>query len=963
MQYLRANNFPPVVSQIRSLRETIDAAVNVRNVMLPQFHGFPVPGNILGSIRRHFNLGSLNELKEGLILLRDAVKFASELTVNLRITQPHRHQMQLLETIEYATAKAAEHGYPHLSGRPDMIAFVANLIQSSELHVDSWSLDFASSSNPILRMKDLYNEVAQNVGGYSTSENPAGTGMDVVKAREAKYYEPKDGKFEAFSNFAFNASKLRHYESNWAGKNASQRKLALDDAQTRLNYESIIYAIADIKFLDHVFHLLMDLDVWSVFVPARMESTAASNQERGEGLKVFAAYIQAILLYPHIFRYELFRQGYMRMEAWHGSLPTVPAEVMINYEKFIAKYDLLGAKDDAANLYATYDVAKDPNLGCRIIVQFREMFEIYGLGPELKTLSAIPTTSILKIDKIEELSTPMNSQIVNVFPVSKFRMTESIVHRLMTTNHFTEVTNLACSMLAPGEGVFFPDRVLDRLNELKFRSTIPLHGYISASDYFDKGNYPRLAQGSFAIRYHAPYASTENEFDLQTKLLPAVGHVSELNKRYGEFQCTTDESAAAAFRATYKREWRSFYPSNIFRGDRRTSVKTLQDSPDGIELRYMLESMSGVPYSAVKREVMVDVHASIWASYLSSFALLFRSDEEIIEIPFMAESGEEAPAPKHIPSKKLNFVRIDGNGKPWGVSYSTLELLQQFDPAKDYKRLPDTNVYIAFLKTVPLPSDRMSYDVWGIGRNYYYYAGSATNTKTFANVVSMEGLKHMHMRPLHQVSKSETFKFVLDKLYVYLNETMFINADARGHYDTAFESGENMVLPLIQKKWPGDQIQINVDYITFTGYGNVATKITSALKGEEGSVKKLVGEMQAEAKRVWDGSTPIANAGKSSPTIISEKAATDSMKGLATELPRGSEVPSVAAEKTSYKGKKKKGGKGAFEAKDSHSEKDKGKFAGKVFAEDLNKEIVAYAQEGETDEEAIARVTAAHKKK
>lgn len=848
MQYLRPNALPPKVAQMRSLSESVRAALNVRTALLSQFSGYPSPANLLASVRKFFKLDNINDLRQGILELRDAVRYASQLLVNLPFLRVDRHQLQLNELYKYVEAHAQEYGYPHLAGRQNVLFFIAYLITGTEPPETSWLLDAPNDeSNMFIKLSKLYRSLDVDATNYTVVRDTTTNKITVTPsgAAQIKYYVPASDDLQNLSEIAFPID-MKDFKEEEIAKTASEekREQITSNIALMLHNESKIYAIANIRFVDHIFALLMDTDIWSTFVTPRKDVQPSGNEERSKGLALFSAYLQSLLIYPHVFRYEVFQASYLSMEEWNGTMPTLPAEISANYEKYIREYDFFDAKADVTGLFNHFTESNDPNLRTKIFPQFKEIVHFYGMEQEIAALAAMPKISSIKIERLQELQRKELDHILLSYPLKPYRLNQKVLTTIVEKRKFVTVTESTYTFLMPAYARFFSAPIKESLHKLTFRPLMPLHATIAASASWNRGYAPRFQTGKFGHRYCAVFSTAETNYALRNDELWQVALASSLNAKYDLTYVAVDLDTAKELRSRYSREWKTMYPSNLINGEKMIEPDAYAVGSDSLELRSLFESISGQHYTTISRELTNDAFAKIWATYLSSCALLFK------------DTGGGS------------FVNIAGDGLPYGVDYNTLLNMQDIDYSKDLIKLPSVNaideeqvqLFIAFLKKVPLPSATLKVGTFGVGTPYYYFSGNG-DTLSVKRFVHEEGLLHMALRPVDKLPSVPEKWYLFDKFYAYSNDTLFIQANAHQAYDTVLDPNEVTSVSLGTRDWKGELTTTFLKFITFSaGYGTSSHRVAATdASGESSEVTKLIKELEKDTKEAASH-TPVFGA-------------------------------------------------------------------------------------------------------
>jgi len=845
MKQLRTNALPDRLTQFRSLQSSFSASWNVRAGLLAQMNGYPVPSQVLAYVFRYLKLGDLNATKRGIMSLRDCARYAAEVLTNVPHLKIDRYQLELREVHDYVTTHATDFGFRHL--KEDDLMLVAYLITSAEVQATSWRLDFQPSAedNLVINLLKMYTAASVPAPSPSISFSK-GEGVVIEHPEEENqsiYYVANGDRFETLASIIIPEATRKTIGIDLAALSDSKvRKQRITDLTTKLENESVIYHLADLRLIDHLLMLLTDVNVWSLFVSPRSKIDSAQNVERANGLKVLAGYLQALLAYPHMLRFELFREGYFAMESWHGSFPTVPADILANYELYVRKYDILNAKGDASALYSAYQTESDPNLKSRVYVQFVELTHMYGveeITARINDLSRPP--SKLRFDNLSELKGPHYDHLLLSYPTERFTLLDDIQGRLMERARFETISKSTYNAISPGYARYYNDEILDRLAALNPRVPFSWHQSVPCSYNFDRGAVAFYTSGTFGIRYLAPWATAINEYQLRTKEIYQIGTAHDLMSRYSGL-VATDTTLATDLRVKFNRTWRSFYPANLMPGDRLDDPRSISASP--IALEHLFESMSNESYAFIRKDLMNPFTLEIRATYLSSFCLLFR------KTPAMDTA-----------------VLVEGVGMPYGITYSALSAMQQFVDKTDLIKLPDLDLYIGFLKKVPLPGDALGIAETQLKHPYYFFHGNG-QILDVEKLTSGEALLHMSLRPIRPL-KSENLT-LFDKWYAYDNDTLYLQVDTKASYATILDTNEVWTAPIKEDTWRGDKTMTQLHFFNFGNYSGASTPGVSPLKGDESTkVQQLIAEMDRD---IIDShaNTTIAKAPSGQSEVINE---------------------------------------------------------------------------------------------
>jgi len=879
MQKLRTNPLPGKLTQFRTVTATFPAALTARAQMLAQLHGYPQPAHVVASVQRYLKLDDINSLKRGILKLRDCVYYASEALSAVRLFRAERYQLQLAEVFEYVLEHAKDYGYTDLS--QEDLNLVAYLMTSAEVQETSWLLELSpeADANTFTRLLKLYGAVCQPtvipLPIYNKeSENPVSYDATFVGA-EPIYYVPLKDSLETLSSIVSPPGILRQVGLELASYTTEgDISEKLKSLQSHLSHEASLFALSDIRLLDHVLMLLTNTNIWDTFITPRTKPDPSQNVERANGLRLFAAYLQSLLVYPHMLRYELFKQGYEGLEKWHGSFPAIPTDVLANYEKYIHSYDFLDAASDARALYELYHVSMDPNLNSEIYVQFLEMTTLYGIEDAFAGTTALDTeVSTIRLEKLSELDNPMYDALLLSFPMKKFPLLDDIQSRMLERARFSSVSNQMFSAVMPGTNRFFSDAFISRLHSLGCRIPFAWHAQLPASASYDRGASSMITRGKYPMRFLAPWATAENQYALRNDEIYKIFNANKLVGKY-PWKLSIDETVGEGFRKLLNRQWKSLYPASIMQGERLVDTSSIQNSE--MEVERLLEMMTGEPFNMIRKALFNEPLSEIWATFMSSFCMLYKK------------------------TKKMDVgVLISGQGNPYGVTYTQLADMQKFDSAKDFIPIPRTDNYIAFLKFIPTPASDMVVGDFHLQIPYYYFPGNGARIDV-KRLTMADGLLHFGLRPVMPLPSDRMILF--DKLSIYRNDTLLIQVSNQASYRTDLSPEEYFNAPLTNQKWPGDKVAAQVEFISLGTYGSypAAPQASPDANSAAVEIQKLASEMETDMAQ--------ANAESSLNKIVdhaNQEAVNES--SIARELNSGgTEATPVHSSKDSKKDKSRK---------------------------------------------------------
>lgn len=870
MQRLRTNPLPSKLTQFRSLKTTFALATMCRAQMFAQCHGYPRPAHVVAAVWRYLKMDSVKSIKEGLLKLRDISYYASQALTSLRLMKAEKYQFQLAEVLEYVTERAGDFGFKKLD--KEDLTLVAYLMTSAESQETSWMLDLdpESSNNFYAQMLRLYASVSGSAEvGKLTFTKEGDNGRPEISypqsflQNQPVYYSPIQDSFVALSDMVVPQGVLRSITEEVAtytlDTNVTSR---LEGLRRTISNEYTLYSLSDVRLLDHVLLLMTNTQVWDLFITPRTKPDPSQNVERANGLKTFAGYLQALLVYPHMLRYELFKQGYEALESWHGSFPVIPADIKANYEQYVKAYDFLDATQDAKRLYDLYHVEKDPNLDSTIYVQFTELTTLYGLDDVLMSKKFTTEVSNIRLNHISALGEPTYDDLLLSFPLERFNILDDIQSRMLEKGRFAIISNQMFSAIMPGINKYFEGGQSSKLHNLATRVPFDWHASVAASYSYSRGAIGTITTGKYPMRTNAPWATSENQYALRNVEIFKILNANSLASRY-PWLAAVDHSAAEKLRKMIGREWKTYYPSNLIEGDRLVDVATFKASV--LDLERLLEYMTGEPFAMIRKALLNDPLSRLWATYLSSFALLYKKTD-----------------------KMERAVLIEGDGRPYGRTYAELAELQGVTK-EDLIQIPKTDLHLVFLKEVPLPALELGISDFHLQIPYYFFPGNGKTLKV-GKLTSGLGLLHLALRPVANVSIDE--KVVFDKFNAYRNDTLVLQVSNLASFSTDLAANEYFNVPLAPTRWLGDKSASQIDFIAFGNYGGSSSPNAGPEAGSVAQeVIQLTQEMRAELERANKDSS-LNKFGENPPSsVVNEASVANEINDTSGTAPMATKPP------------------------------------------------------------------------
>jgi len=740
LQVLRSKSLPKVLTVFRSLETTITAAIDLRLTMIASMNGYPVPAHVIARVYKYLDLSSVSSLKKGILKLRDISRFASDILATIPQVKVGRYQLDRTAISDYIEDNKSSYGYDVLS--PEDIDLVTFFVTSSELMEASWSLDLSTQGqvNPLISLAELYLSLKVPTAYKVNKKEISFTSPDVphIYVASTDQIQPLNTLPSMMRSIALRASKD-----------------SIEKPEDVVQREDTLLRLSDLRFLDHIISLVTNPDIWNTFIPTRTKDDPSANEERVKGLRLFSGYLHSLLLIPHFFRLELFRQSYLNYEGWLKNFPVIPEDIERNYKETVVKYDIFQSSLDAGEIFRLHEDSSS-DLNSSIKTFFTEFVTSFGLKDIVKRAEASSVTDAkIQITDLTQLRDNKYNYVMLSHPLGKFEMTYDLFQYLFDSDIFRQNMNDAFSSIVPVVGKYLQDAVVEHLHKIGLRPAIPFHGSISPTHEFRNGHSPTVQNGSFFHRYFAISNTYETERAMQTDLLYTVVNARKLTNNFPP-PCVIDFDGAVTFRTKLGRDWRSLYPSALVTGDRGVDPKSLHDSE--IELRQTLEHIPGEHFEVIRRSFATPYTREIWATILSSFCLVY----ETFNSDFKPGTGS------------LTNVAsvVAGYGHPYGRTYDSLASMQNFKD-EDLIKITD-DVYLAILQKIPMPSEHIGVSNFTLGAPYYYFGGNGT-TMDVKRLCFGEGMLQFFLRPVSTLPDDPRVLF--DKIYAYINDTLLLQSD------------------------------------------------------------------------------------------------------------------------------------------------------------------------------------------
>jgi len=336
------------------------------------------------------------------------------------------------------------------------------------------------------------------------------------------------------------------------------------------------------------------------------------------------------------------------------------------------------------------------------------------------------------------------------------------------------------------------------------------------------------------------------------------------------------EQPANLQRKLFRREWKSCYPANLLTGTSSVAEASFVHSASYLE--ELMTNLTGLSYLQVTRELANPIYREIYATYLSSFCLIYTDPEARIMDEFKDVTTS-------IDDDLLSrLLLVEGFYNPYGTSYSDLHQRQGAPVPVNFYKFPRTGVYLQLLKYIPIPSDRINIGLDYQDKPYRYFGASKANLEvstTFIDVINgsrgdasfsvpapldsasmedsallgtaergdvshvrrskyrslsiEESFLHFFTGPSSQLPRNAIQDYVYDRNYSYVNNSVFIQIEHSFKESLAeADSHSSISTPVKAVPWLGNKYHVML----------LRTKFESFLS--KGSVKEELADTDAK---------------------------------------------------------------------------------------------------------------------
>lgn len=839
MKQVITSKLPKQLAVPISLASMLSDSLRARKAIQTNMSGYPRGTHLIGRLQSRFRFSSIKELLQSIKDIRDVASLSAEILDKALGAKLEKYTFNRLEIDALISRNAPLLGYSKMS--PEDKDLVAALVVETESHESSWMLQCDSSeTNFHVIMNRLYSSVG-SAQSSTVALNVKGQKLEIT-APELPTYDPELESIVALaSTRRVQSIAAEAMETHGNEELAARRLLAI----------STTHGFALMRVLDHVYSFMLDTKVWDNFISVRLEVNASTNKERVQTLKNFASYLHSLLMYPHFFSVEAFKETYSQLESFLLHFPPVPAHILQTYEETVSAKDILNAKGDVQQIYAACHDSNESTLDSSVIGFPTEFLDTFGLN-NLISVAEKEAASMqlpLQISDLSLLRDPKLNSLLLSHPITTFNMINDIQTTLMIGNLVSAEIHAAVFAITPGITRYFSEDRITRLKNSGFKVKFGIAYPATLSINPEKCSEDVLSGNTLTFNPVLHTRSTALDLDLQRKQVFIIKRGSSFVKDFKNPKMITNLDVVRDLKRQIGYEWKTLLPVQLAKG---TNIYLRQSLlRDRETQRMIIENISGSSFEFISRTMNNPHLREIWATFLSGFGLLytFNTPEEV---PFMTTKD------KNVDAEALSVFHRHGYGLPYGTNYANLASLQGPARASDFFAISDT-IFIRVLKYIPTPTDKFSVakDFY-LGKPYYYYA---SNSATFevTSFTMGEGLVNFGLIP--QLGEGDVPAIALDKYYAYMNDTVYMNVDYI--FSPSLDTKCSQNISVNEQNWIHDKFNAFLAYRFFGHYSEMSSGAAPTVDSQEkeSQLNKMVTEMENETKKVIEDS-PLSDTAK-----------------------------------------------------------------------------------------------------
>lgn len=839
MNRLSQNKLSSNMGSIVPIAPVLSAAVTQRGAFMLNKSGYPEATHLVNELMRGLDPTSIRSLNQSFMYYRNTFYFAATVLESIPLTRIEKYIFSATD-IETHTAKMIGENSSAGVDVEDS-KFIAKLITAAELNDGAWVLNFSSQETKNLHIKfmELYKKLISTVQPVGNDN----TGLNYLfDADMHVLYDPGVKVLVSYNDLKGMSSIIkdaRERLGNTQDEGISDN--ILREANEQIAGQIVQYNLAHLRIIDHAYMLLNDTAIWGAFIAPRLKADAATNIERAKSLRLGAAYFHSLLMYPYMFNMELFLGSYERLQSWMAIYPSLPAEVMTNYENVVRAHDFLGAKADVALVLSKLDQAHEPDEDCSIKGIPREVIGNFGLQRvvtevEEKMVGSLPP---INFSDFKTLDRPEYRYILMSFPVTNFDMMPTLSEFLFGKGVVSSKISAATAAMSTSMQMYYRDETKERLRALSPRIPFEYSNNIPMTDDINRTSSYVLENGTVKWRPLSPRYTYEFEkfmrVDKQFYIFSAHT-IIEADKHKFMPEIIVNKDHAKRLRGILlKEEWKTLMPSDLFYGDEVWTHDSLKSSAHSV--MRLFERLFGMNYEILIRQMDAPYIKELIATFISGFACYYVNGLGG-DVDIMIE-----PSSVTIPNTSmLNLVT--GHGLPYGCTYQMMADLQ--GPVTPEKLIKvGRNTYIRIYDKIPKPSDNLCAVNNFYGVHPYYYYPSNAGTISVERWVMTEGMLNFSFCPVFgDYSKAIA---LLDQRRAYVNDKLYAQANLMYRLGATNDGENSFTIPLVNKHWSQTLMDANLEYITHGNY------VTAEFKLEDTAdlpLTKLISDIEKEGNKI-----------------------------------------------------------------------------------------------------------------
>lgn len=822
-----------------TLDTVLHKMLNSRLAATSSMSGVPTGNHVVGRLQAIFDISSFPNLLNSLLLIRDVSRAAAEVLRTLPGLRTDHYTVDKTQIATYVDAIINSMQFTNVGA--DHRDIIVDLIVEYAADPSAWTLVQRSGDKDLhIMFTSLYTNV---ITGYEGGTMPVYRTSDEVALIES----------------------LPQFQK--ANEQGSQQNGDLPDLSQTLKDATTITKLAAVKIIDHVYSLLMSVELWSHFISPRSDGrSAAANIERAKTLDVLAVVCQSLLSYSHRFALEMYLQGYHASSAWIGELIPFSKTVQDMLDRY-RDMDVFDAHSDARSIFEPFSVSGREASSPIHLIFPTELVGPTGLRQAQKDMAA-KTTALKYHTTFSNLSVLMEPQFLPLLsgtPAGRLSLIQSLGYASLVSNTAkSNIENAFKNALLSG-GMQSTHEVIGRAKALNLRAHLPFNGSVAIGNDVVNTFDSHLSDGVLKMDSALPSHSRAYVDFIKSRTRGTIFTGSFISENFTEFlnPQIPNYDKAAALQADWIVNYSSMQPSQYGISNYRYTTKDLLKG--GEFLRQLVGQLVHMPIEQLALYLADDLVMTKIATAFSGFALVYLDRPAII-----ARIGQiEDVAPKTNP---VGLELVIGKGMPYGTSYEQLAALQGDMKTGVVFVLP--GFYLRILNKLPrITRTLVLKKQTDLDAPYYYYASNG-GVMSATEWVICEGLWNFALLPVSALPATPTLTFSINRFFPY--QELYINVSES--FDPTLKSTgrEDQVIPVSEHKWMHFQFQPWITYKTFGVYGTV----TSVSPDEAGvdDTRKLLESHEKAIKEAKQEEEATASAARNSATKTEDAAAADGVK-------------------------------------------------------------------------------------